>query len=357
MVPPFEEADVDKYFPHFEKVAANQNWPKEIWAVLLQSVLRGKAQQVYSALTMEESRNYEEVKRAVLRSYELVPEAYQLKFWSWRKPWNHTYLEFAHEMQMFWDRWCASKGVSENFEKLRQMMLMEQFKNCVPENMKSYLDEMETENLYATAKLADEYALMHKAKFSSTRSYQKDCRDDIESPPAKVETKLGARDKGKEEEKQVGRKFPGLTCYNCGKVGHLTAKCLAPRKETGKGKAAVPTGCIESISKSTEKAKVDRVREGREKFISEGTVSVRGETPVPVRIWRDTGADQSLILSKVLDFGPETGEVVLRGIGKGTEAVPLHRIILNYDLVSGPVEVGVRSELPRDGVDIFLVMF
>ncbi|XP_059801545.1 uncharacterized protein LOC132378560 isoform X1 [Hypanus sabinus] len=79
-----------------------------------------------------------------------------------------------------------------------------------------------------------------------------------------------------------------------------------------------------------------------------------GETPVPVQIWRDTGAEQSLILSKVLDFGPETGEVVLRGIGKGTEAVPLHRIIINCDLVSGPVEIRVRSEFPRADVDVLL---
>ncbi|XP_072928239.1 uncharacterized protein [Hemitrygon akajei] len=290
LVPPFEEMDVDKFFLHFEKVAVNQNWPKGKWAVLLQSVLRGKAQQAYSALSMDESKDYEEVKRAVLRSYELVPEAYQQKFQNLRKPWNHTYLEFAREMQMNCERWCASKGVVGDYDKLLQLILMEQFKVCIPESLKTYLDEKETVTLSATAKLADEYALTHKTKFSPNKSYQKGSRDGRESPLAKAENKPGASGKGKEEEKQAGRKVPNFTCYNCGKAGHIASKCFAPKKETGKGKTAVPTGCIESVNRSTGKAKLDRAQEGREKFISEGTVSVKeGETPVPVRTWRDTG--------------------------------------------------------------------
>ena len=43
LVPPFQEADVDKYFLHFEKVASNLKWPKVYWVMLFQSVLVGKA--------------------------------------------------------------------------------------------------------------------------------------------------------------------------------------------------------------------------------------------------------------------------------------------------------------------------
>ena len=46
-VPPFQQADVDKYFLHFEKVAGNLKWPKEYWVMLLQSVLVGKAREIY----------------------------------------------------------------------------------------------------------------------------------------------------------------------------------------------------------------------------------------------------------------------------------------------------------------------
>ena len=46
LVPPFQEKDVDKYFLHFEKVAENLKWPKPNWALLLQSVLIGKAREI-----------------------------------------------------------------------------------------------------------------------------------------------------------------------------------------------------------------------------------------------------------------------------------------------------------------------
>lgn len=39
-----------------------------------------KAQQAYSALSIEESEDYETVKGAILRTYELVPEAYRQRF-------------------------------------------------------------------------------------------------------------------------------------------------------------------------------------------------------------------------------------------------------------------------------------
>ena len=80
LVPPFQEKEVDKYFLHFEKVAENLKWPKEQWTLLLQSVLIGKAREIYTQLGVEQSHHYETVKELILKSYELVPEAYRQKF-------------------------------------------------------------------------------------------------------------------------------------------------------------------------------------------------------------------------------------------------------------------------------------
>ena len=85
LVPPFQEKEVDKYFAHFEKVADSLNWPQESWVLLLQSVLVGKAQEIYGSLSVEQSSNYEHVKEAILKAYELVPEAYRQKFRNYLK--------------------------------------------------------------------------------------------------------------------------------------------------------------------------------------------------------------------------------------------------------------------------------
>ena len=54
LVLPFNESKVDKYFPHFERVAQNLKWPTDQWPLLLQSVLKGKAQEAYTALPISE---------------------------------------------------------------------------------------------------------------------------------------------------------------------------------------------------------------------------------------------------------------------------------------------------------------
>ena len=67
LVPPFQEQDVDKYFLHFEKIAENLKWPKEHWALLIQCVLKGKAQEIYTQLSLEQASNYDTVKEVILK--------------------------------------------------------------------------------------------------------------------------------------------------------------------------------------------------------------------------------------------------------------------------------------------------
>ena len=77
LVPPFQEKEADKYFLHFEKVADNLKWPKEHWTLLLQSVMIGKAREIYTQLTIEQGIKNDTVKELIIKAYESVPEAYR----------------------------------------------------------------------------------------------------------------------------------------------------------------------------------------------------------------------------------------------------------------------------------------
>ena len=118
-VPPFQEKEVDKYFLHFEKVAENLKWPKEHWTLLLQSVIIGKAREIYTQLTVEQSSSYDTVKELILKAYELVPEAYRQKCRNCKKENEQTHVEFARTKEQLFDRWCSSKKIGSNHEKLR----------------------------------------------------------------------------------------------------------------------------------------------------------------------------------------------------------------------------------------------
>ena len=118
--------------------------------LLLQSVVVGKAREVYSAMSLEHSSQYDLVKTAVLKAYELVPEVYRQNFRNYKKVDKQTYAEFAHEKEALLDRWCASKEVAKDFEKLRQLILIEEFKVCVPTNIKTYVTGFEKTRLPRT---------------------------------------------------------------------------------------------------------------------------------------------------------------------------------------------------------------
>ena len=97
-----------------------------------------------------------------------------------------------------------------------------------------------------------------------------------------------------------------------------------------------------------------------EPFIHDGSVSLSSDMSdcTPIKILRDTGASQSLLLSDILSFSEESSagvSVLIKGVNCSEYTpVPLHTVYLSSNLVSGPVKVGVQSSLPFEGVQLIL---
>lgn len=91
-------------------------------------------------------------------------------------------------------------------------------------------------------------------------------------------------------------------------------------------------------------------------FITNGVVHLCGGSEKSIKILRDTGASQSLILSDVLNFCPEsyTGSSILIRSVTGHLTILLHKVILSSELVSGEVVLGVCSAFPMEGVSLIL---
>ena len=224
LVPPFQEKEVDKYFAHFEKVADSLNWPKESWVLLLQSVLVGKAQEIYGSLSVEQSSNYEHVKEAILKAYELVPEAYRQKFRNYLKYDSKTHVEFAREKENLFNRWCHSKEIGQDFKKLKQMVLLEEFKDKVRPDIRSHLDEQKVEELEKAAVMADDYALTHKMSSKSGNPQQK--RYHGSGNRENISRNMDDRKRQGKSTENVGlvskvEPLKPISCGNCGKPGHI----------------------------------------------------------------------------------------------------------------------------------------
>ena len=162
LVPEFAESDVDKYLLAFEKAAESLGWPRDKWAILIWTKLKGKALAAYAALDVDQAADYDLLKKEILNAYELVPEAYRLKFRRLQKQPRSTHVEFAREKAILCDRWLMSLGVQGSYEKLRELVLLEEFKQSIATDVRTYLEEHKYDRLQDAAISADEYFLTHK---------------------------------------------------------------------------------------------------------------------------------------------------------------------------------------------------
>lgn len=110
-------------------------------------------------MPIKQSLDYDIVITAVLRVYELVPVAYRQKCRDYVKSAKETFVEFAKEKSNLVDKRCSSKV--STFEQLRELILVEDFKNCLPENIVVHLNETKVTKLTHAAVITDEFVLTH----------------------------------------------------------------------------------------------------------------------------------------------------------------------------------------------------
>ena len=397
LVPPFQEKEVDKYFLHFEKVAENLKWPREHWTLLLQSVVIGKAREIYTQLSLEQSSDDDKVKELILKAYKLVPEAYRQKFRDCRKEPNQTHVEFARTKEQLFDRWCSSKKVGSDHEKLRQLMLVEEFKWCINSDVRAFLNEKEVENLDVAARLADDYSLTHKTSFVNKPFPRKPFNPQLkftpQSRPFSPQSKPYSPQSGPKSNPSNPSdnsshsftpkpRFSGENkgqsplsqpiCNYCKQSGHIISECIAlkRKREKERQESPKPTGLtslrLKPQSSVQDKnpilaktSETDVVMEIYEPFLSDGSVSLNSDfaQSTPIKILRDTGASQSLILADTLPFSEKTSSgtsVLIQGVECGFINVLLHNIYLSSDLVTGLVAVGIKPSLPFKGVHLLL---
>ena len=370
LVPDFDESDVDRSFLHFEQVAENMGWPKNKWASLLQTKLKGKACDAYATLSVNEAKDYDTVKKAIMQAYSLVPEAYRQKFRNMRKQESQSYREFAKAKQISFDRWLQSIEATE-VEEVKQAILLEEFKRSVPADLRVYLDEKKCSKLMDTATTADEYSLARGVNryvgqgrpYQNSKPHANNHNKQLDSKPSQ------GGNSSESETKNQNTKWN--QCYYCKEVGHIRSNCpkLQEKKRVEKDTEtkAFPNGLVGNpmvskhitVPRVMRSADTDQIKSQYQPFMSVGYVSLVGSDDAKkVNILRDTGASKSLIVAHMLPFDGKSAtgtSVVLQGVEGGFAEVPLHSVDLHCNLVSGTVDLGVISQsLPMEGVGLIL---
>ena len=386
LLPSFREDDPDEFFFLFEKLAKLHNWPELHWPNLVAKSLMGRALEVYTHLSLDLAREYDSVKQAVLDAYQQVPEAYRQQFRNYRKTEKQTYVEFAQRKSRLLGRWLRSLSVDNDFDTLVDMIVLEDIKNSMPQPLRNHLEQQRLYSLTKATVAADTWISSNVYSFprsnatssSSSGTYIPRTPTPSSAPPKKgaeshpfkrpnsfVQRTPSSNTQGERSGPSFTRSGGSKFCRYCKKNDHEISECPAlARKNGGLGQTG-PARPVSVVSRtppaenkvSTSKTEA-KVHPALAPFLSSGTIQTGGPDcpPVPITILRDTGAVLSLALASTIKDVRKalTGETVLvRGVmGDGT--IPLGRVHIESELVSGDVLVGVVNELPVANVSMLL---
>ena len=206
----FEESKdkMDSYLSRFEKYATANKWDKNVWAAYLSALLKGRALDVYDRLSTEDSADYDKLKDALLKNFDMTERGFRKKFRYSRPERSETFIQFSSRLCSYLNKWLTMAKVEKSFEAVSDFMARDQFLEACSRELFVHLKPKAFENLDAMAKEADLFAEARGGVFSCVNKGQRD--NNKGSAQSKPESKPSGK--------------PEIKCGICGK-DHLTIRC------------------------------------------------------------------------------------------------------------------------------------
>ena len=203
------EDDIEAYLTTFERLMDGYGVPRTRWSYRLAPNLTGKAQLAFAAMPAADAWDYNQLKAAILKRYDVNQETYRRRFRSARKEADESYGELAVRLTDLNDKWTKD---CTTVAEIRALVVLEQFLNSLPPETRLWVKEREPKTVKEAAELAD--------RLTQARRTERDCdqlaqaRTPERNWPRKERTSTGPR------------------CYGCNQIGHIRRYCP---KESGSG--------------------------------------------------------------------------------------------------------------------------
>ena len=239
-LPDFKEGrdDMESYLLRFERFASANYWSRENWAVHLSALQIGKALDTFSRLSEDESTDYDVVKRALLKRYNMTSEGFNLKFRSSRPELGERMSQFKTRLESYLDRWMElSERDLGSSEHWKDLMLYEQLLNSCGRDLRTFLMERKPRSCSELIVLAEQYIEAHgeskhfsRSTYISAKMPEKAKADDFNRPQCHICGKSGHRSKDCFKRGAPKNPQQPLKCDVCKKVGHVKENCWSRQK-------------------------------------------------------------------------------------------------------------------------------
>ena len=120
------------------------------------------AREIFSQLPVKDCAKYDTFKELILKGYELVPGMYRQRFRGLVKTGSKTFIEFAQEKSQLFDRWCMSENANGDYDSLRELILIYEFKNCLSTDIRTVFNDKNPNTL-------TDFSLTHKLSITSVK--------------------------------------------------------------------------------------------------------------------------------------------------------------------------------------------
>ena len=352
-LPPFtEDDDCDAYLRRFERYASSVGWDKSDWGIALSALLTGRALEVYNRLSETQTKDYFEVKKAILRIYDLSEEGYRIRFRSSKPQMGESHAQFVERIEDYLDRWVEMSGRTPDLAALKELLVMEHIYEVSDHDLGLFLRERKPSSLVALTTLADQYAEAHSIQVHA---------QDFAQP----------RD-GKHIDKKASQKGK---CFECGKFGHYSNNC--PLKQQSKvrnnrntGKSSIADACVAGICPTTTSATDDdgSLSDGENStvqlpcgheltIISASCISKPSHMPIcegelnndTISVLRDTGCSSVIVRKALVRDYEYVGHTQTCALVDGSlRRAPVARIQVKSPYFSGKVNALCFENPPYD---------
>ena len=212
-----------------------RNRKKEDWATILSALLTGKALDVYALMPVEEALNYDMLKAALLKRYELTEEGFKRRYKKCRPDSGKTFQQLTSRMKGYFTRWIDMSGINKTYDGLADLILRDQLAFICNRDLELFLREREPKLLEQASKLADQYK---EARYT-----------DILNLTFKINERSKSRSRSRSPSPSVRsynhqgpQPFRG-SCFICGdKKKHIARFCSDRAKGNNMKVAAARTG-------------------------------------------------------------------------------------------------------------------
>lgn len=149
-LPKFEESkdDIDAYIERFERFSISQGWKEDTWAISLSSLLTGKGLEVYTSMPPEQASDYQELKTAVLKRYQLTEDGFRTKFRESKPEQGETVNQFMARLDRYFSRWTEMADAADTIDKLKDLIIREQFVKVCSTELALFLSIVEMSSLW-----------------------------------------------------------------------------------------------------------------------------------------------------------------------------------------------------------------